>query len=86
MGDVNGNGEFNGLDVTYGVSYFKGGSAPPYTCECTSGNIWFVAGDVNASCGFNGLDVTYCVAFLKGGPAPVPCLNCPPVSDLTDKK
>ncbi len=78
VGDANGNGSFNGLDVVYSVSYFKGGPPPPYSCECTPGNTWFVAGDVNASCNFNGLDVSYMVSYLKGGPAPHPCADCPP--------
>jgi hypothetical protein len=78
VGDANGNGSFNGLDVTYSVAYFKGGPPPPYECECTSGNSWFVSGDVNSSCNFNGLDVTYMVAYLKGGPPPHPCPDCPP--------
>ncbi len=78
VGDVNNNGSFNGLDVVYSVSYFKGGPPPSYSCECTPGNTWFVAGDVNASCNFNGLDVSYMVSYLKGGPAPHPCANGPP--------
>ncbi len=78
IGDANGNGSFNGLDVTYSVAYFKGGPPPPYSCECTPGNTWYVAGDVNQSCSFNGLDVTYMVAYFKGGPAPHPCSDCPP--------
>ena len=79
VGDVNSSGDFNGLDVIYGVSYFKGGSSPPYECECTYGNVWYVSGDVNASCNFNGLDVTYMVAYFKGGPDPTPCPDCPPI-------
>ncbi len=78
VGDANGNGALNGLDVTFSVAYFKGGPPPPYSCECTPGNTWFVAGDVNASCSFNGLDVTYMVAYFKGGPALIPCPDCPP--------
>ncbi len=79
-GDANGSGTFNGLDVTFSVSYFKGGIPPPYSCECPpeSGQSWYVAGDVNATCSFNGLDVTYMVAFFKGGPSPSPCPDCPP--------
>ncbi len=79
VGDANGNGSFNGLDVTYSVAYFKGGPPPPYECECPpgSGNIWYVAGDVNGSCSYNGLDVTYMVAYFKGGPPPHPCPDCP---------
>ncbi len=78
VGDANGNQSFNGLDVVYSVSYFKGGPPPPYSCECTPGQTWYVAGDVNASCNFNGLDVSYMVTYLKGGPPPVPCADCPP--------
>ncbi len=81
VGDVNGGGVFNGLDVTFSVSYFKGGIAPFYSCECPpgSGHNWHVAGDVNATCSFNGLDVTYMVSYFKGGPSPSPCPDCPPV-------
>ncbi|HBC45871.1 MAG TPA: hypothetical protein DCZ43_02380, partial [candidate division Zixibacteria bacterium] len=81
VGDANGSSSFTGLDVTYGVRYFKGGPAPTYICECPpgSGNAWYVSGDVNGSCSFSGLDVTYMVRFFKGGPGPIPCPNCPPV-------
>lgn len=79
VGDVNGSDSYNGLDITYGVAFFKGGPVPPYECECTPGNIWYVAGDVNNSCNYNGLDITYGVAYFKGGSAPVPCQDCPPV-------
>ncbi len=77
-GDINGSNTFNGLDVTYGVGYFKGGPPPSYSCECTTGHSWFVAGDINGSCSFNGLDITYGVAYFKGGPTPGPCPDCPP--------
>jgi hypothetical protein len=79
VGDANNSGNLNGLDVTYGVAFFKGGSVPPYSCECTPGNTWFVAGDANGSCSYNGLDVTYLVAFFKGGANPIPCADCPPI-------
>ncbi|UCC79878.1 MAG: hypothetical protein JSW64_00560 [Candidatus Zixiibacteriota bacterium] len=79
VGDANNSGAYDGLDITYSVNYFKGGPAPPYSCECTPGNIWYVGGDVNASCDYNGLDVTYGVAYFKGGPGPMPCPDCPPV-------
>jgi len=78
VGDANNSGDLNGLDVTFGVNYFKGGPQPPYECECTEGSTWYVAGDVNGSCNYNGLDITYAVAYLKGGPDPVPCPDCPP--------
>lgn len=77
-GDANNSGEFNGLDVVFGVAYFKGGPPPPYECECTPGNIWYVGGDVNGNCSYNGLDITYAVGYLKGGPDLVPCPDCPP--------
>jgi hypothetical protein len=80
VGDANNSGIFNGLDVTYSVAYFKGGATPPYSCECTVGNTWFVGGDVNASCNFNGVDVTYMVAYFKGGPLCHPCADCPPLT------
>jgi hypothetical protein len=79
VGDINGFGGTNGIDVTYGVSYFKGGAAPPDTCNC-NGHVWYIAGDVNASCVFNGIDITYLVAFFKGGPDLIPCPACEPVS------
>jgi hypothetical protein len=77
VGDANGNGSLNGLDVTYSVAYFKGGPPPPFECDCPPHGSWYVAGDVNQSCSFNGLDVTYMVAYFKGGPAPNPCPDCP---------
>jgi plastocyanin len=78
VGDVNGSDSYNGLDVTYGVNFFKGGPAPAYTCECTAGNTWYVSGDVNQSCSYNGLDITYGVSYFKGGSGPAPCADCPP--------
>ncbi|UCC80612.1 MAG: immune inhibitor A [Candidatus Zixiibacteriota bacterium] len=77
-GDVNDSGDFNGLDVTYSIAYFKGAPPPPYQCECTLGETWHVPGDANGSCNFNGLDVTYMVAYLKGGPDLLFCVDCPP--------
>ena len=75
-----------GLDVTYGVAYFKGGAVPPYECECTPGDTWYVAGDVNGSCNYNGLDITYAVAYFKGGPDPMPCPDCPPQAMVLGKR
>lgn len=76
-GDINNNGTFNGIDVTYGVGYFKGGNPPPYSCLC-NGSTWFVAGDVNGNCSFNGIDITYMVSYFKGGSAPISCPACAP--------
>jgi hypothetical protein len=78
VGDINGSRNTNGVDVVYGVSFFKGGPHPPYSQDCIAGNIWYVAGDVNASCSFNGVDITYMVAYFKGGPSLHPCPDCPP--------
>lgn len=85
-GDINNSGETNGLDVVYMVNYFKGGSPPPYICQCTPGNSWYVAGDVNNTCSFNGLDVTYLVGYFKGGPILLPCQDCPPPGLILDLK
>jgi hypothetical protein len=76
-GDINNSHNLNGLDVTYGVSYFKGGPPPGYSCDCPPHGVFYAAGDVNGSCSFNGLDITYLVAYFKGGPPPHPCVDCP---------
>lgn len=76
-GDVNGSTNYNGLDITYGVAFFKGGPAPQCP-DCPPCNSWNYCGDVNGSCNYNGLDITYGVAYFKGGPAPVYCVDCPP--------
>jgi beta-lactamase superfamily II metal-dependent hydrolase len=82
VGDINNNGSPNGLDVVFGVNYFKGGPQPEVSCDCSPHGNLFVAGDVNASCSFNGLDITYFVSFLKGGPSLSPCPDCPPAMIL----
>jgi hypothetical protein len=86
VGDVNGSDSYNGLDITYGVNFFKGGLDPAYECECTAGNTWFVSGDVNASCNYNGLDITYGVAYFKGGPDPIPCGDCLPPGTVANSR
>ncbi len=81
VGDVNGSDSYNGLDITYGVNYFKGGSDPmcPYgSCPIPPCDAFYYCGDVNASCSYNGLDITYGVNYFKGGPGPLPCGSCPP--------
>lgn len=79
-GDANGSGDFNGLDVTYGVNYFKGqGAPPPDTCDCPTWGLLYAAADANGNCNFNGIDITYCVNYLKGiGRPPTSCRECPP--------
>jgi hypothetical protein len=85
-GDINGNGTTNGIDVTYGVGYFKGGALPPINCgnpvgPCPQASPFFAAGDVNGSCVFNGIDITFFVGYLKGAnPALLNCPTCPPAA------
>jgi hypothetical protein len=81
VGDVNGSDSFNGLDIVYGVSYFKGGPYPG--CEpCALCPDWSYCGDVNGSCSYNGLDITYGVNYFKGiVPPPIPCPECPPAGE-----
>jgi len=82
-GDINSNGFANGIDVTYGVAYLKGGTAPPDTCfDCpAAGQNLMASGDVNGNCAFNGIDITYYVAYLKGiQPSLLWCENCPPAT------
>jgi Neuraminidase (sialidase) len=81
-GDINNNGFANGVDVSYGVNYFKGfGPPPPLTCpDCPEpGEELYAAGDVNGNCIFNGVDITYFVTFLRGGGQELMfCPSCPP--------
>ncbi len=78
VGDVNGSDTYNGLDITYGVAFFKGG-ANPQCAPCAPCPDWNYCGDVNGSCSYNGLDITYGVAYFKGGALPIPCSDCPPI-------
>ena len=83
-GDINNNGSANGIDVVYGVNYFKGGPDPIVICsECPQTQPFYAAGDVNGNCAFNGIDVTFFVNFLKGiVPTLVFCPDCPPGSPV----
>lgn len=79
IGDINSNGQANGIDVTYAVGYLKGGNAPPDACNCPPQPYPFYAAmDVNGNCAANGIDITYYVTYLKGGPALQFCPSCPP--------
>ena len=83
VGDVNGSGGFDGLDLTYGIRFFKGGDIPLCSlgsCPYPPCNQFYFCGDINGSCSYNGLDISYGVAYLKGGPAPVPCPRCLPTN------
>jgi hypothetical protein len=76
-GDVNGNGQFNGMDVTYAVVFFKGGHVPPIQCNmCPQPIPFYAAGDFNGNCVFNGVDITY---IMHGGQVRY-CPSCPPDS------
>lgn len=79
VGDVNGSNSSNGLDVVYGVAYFKWGTNPPMNClcECTPGRYWYVCGDLNGDCAYNGVDIIYAVT-IGPGRLPIPCPDCPP--------
>ncbi len=68
QGDINGDGQLLGGDVTFGVRYFKGfGLPPPDSCymDSISGYL-YVAGDVNGNCEFRGSDITRLVGYFKG--------------------
>jgi hypothetical protein len=68
LGDINGDGNVLGGDVTYGVRFFKRiGDHPPDSCYMDSiSNYFYVAGDVNGNCEFRGSDITRLVAYFKG--------------------
>jgi hypothetical protein len=83
VGDANGSSSYNGLDITYGVNFFKYGSPVPQcpfgSCPIPPCDAFYYCGDVNASCNYNGLDITYGVNYFKyGSPGPAPCGDCPP--------
>jgi hypothetical protein len=80
-GDFNGDGSPNGLDISYGINYFKGGYPLPNTCSCPPLPFPFYgAGDCNGSCTFNGLDITYFIRYLKWQDVTLGfCPTCPPL-------
>ena len=86
VGDINGSGSANGVDVVYGVMYLKGGDVPPDSCDCrpeVPGAAFYASGDVNGNCAFNGIDITYFVTYLKGQQAALLfCPDCPPANDV----
>jgi hypothetical protein len=71
IGDISGDNQRLGGDVTYGVRYFKGiGVRPPDSCYMDStGTYLYVAGDCNGNCEFRGSDITRLVAYFKGNAA-----------------
>jgi hypothetical protein len=68
LGDINGDGQRIGGDVTYAVRFFKGISMPPPdSCFMDStGTYLYVAGDLNGNCEFRGSDITRLVSYYKG--------------------
>jgi hypothetical protein len=83
-GDINNVPPANGIDVTYGVSYLKGGPVPPVRCDnCPQPAPFYAAMDVNGTCNTNGIDITYFVSYLKGGPPLLFCPTCPPAPPVS---
>jgi len=85
-GDINGDGNVQGSDVTFGVRYFKGLSSmpPPDSCFDDSMGVWiYAAGDVNGSCEFRGSDITMLVSFFKNYVSQLTyCHRTPPLPPL----
>lgn len=81
VGNVNGDSAYNGLDISYGIRYFRGDTTaiPSDSCDCPpDSGYWYMVGDVNGDCSYNGLDITYGIAFFKGTNSAVyPCPDCP---------
>jgi hypothetical protein len=87
-GDVNGDDEVTGSDVTYSVLYFKGlGNPPPDSCWDGLFSTWLYAGgDVNGNCQFTGSDVSFLVAYFKGyNPELQYCPRIPPIGPMIAK-
>ncbi|RKX20682.1 MAG: hypothetical protein DRP26_01180 [Candidatus Zixiibacteriota bacterium] len=81
-GDINGDGDVMGNDVTFGVRYFKGlGLPPPDSCLDDSLSTWlYAAGDVNGNCSFTGSDISFLVAYYKAyNPEILFCHRTPPL-------
>jgi hypothetical protein len=71
IGDINGNGIANGVDVVFAISFFRGGNTPPIDCgspvgPCPQNSPFYAAGDVSGNCTFNGMDVTFLANYLMG--------------------
>jgi hypothetical protein len=80
-GDISGDWQRLGADVTYGVRYFKGLSSPPPDSlyNDSTGTWLYAAADVNGDCEFRGADITYLVGYFKGiNPVLKWCPQTPP--------
>jgi plastocyanin len=80
QGDISGDNQRLGADVTYGVRFFKGiGNRPPDSCFMDSTSAYlYVSGDVNGNCEFRGSDITRLVAYFKGSGVLSYCHFFPP--------
>jgi hypothetical protein len=90
IGDINGDNQVRGGDVTYGVRYFKGlGSIPPDSCYndsiATPNHFLYASADVNGDCQFKGSDITRLVSYFKGLAVMVNCHLFPP-PDLRESR
>jgi hypothetical protein len=87
-GDINGDGERIGGDVTYGVRFFKGiGNPPPDSCYMDSTSAYlYVAGDCNGNCEFRGSDITRLVAYFKSTAQLATCHFFPVSPVLREKR
>jgi enediyne biosynthesis protein E4 len=79
LGDINGDGVVDGLDLIYGVNFFRGGNHPPYECLCGNFGFTYIAGDINGSCIFNGADISSLVNYFRGFGDLETCIICPPI-------
>lgn len=85
-GDINGDDNVIGSDVTYAINYFRGGTPPPDSCQLSNETWLYTAADANGDCRFIGSDVTYMVNFFRGGNPPQWCSEVPPVNPPTAAK
>jgi hypothetical protein len=67
-GDINGDGNVIGSDVTYGVNYFRDiGNPPPDSCWNEPEQGWtYSSADANGDCQFIGSDITYLISYFRG--------------------
>ena len=77
-GDVNGDGQVIGSDVTFLVSYFRGLVTPRPDQLFGPDNFW-AAADVNGDCTIIGSDVTYLVKYFRGLNEIRWCPHYPPI-------
>jgi hypothetical protein len=82
-GDINNNQMRNGIDITYGISYFNGGNVPPFCAyDDSTGDSLYLAGDVNGNCLFTISDIIFLRTYLLGGPLPQYCPYMRPNGDI----